>query len=185
MNIFKVVLCVELLFAPVTRSGADPWQFPAQSLMNKTVLDQAGAETLLYEDLIQRKTVAINFVFTRCTAICPLSGAIFRRVQQQLAGREVQLITISVDPTYDTVDQLQQFSQKFGAASNWRFVTGKQAVIVGILKTLGVYTADKNQHSNMVIVGDDTKSQWVRLYGLPQAQHIVAAIDRVSGAAQR
>ncbi|MBD9361747.1 SCO family protein [Methylomonas fluvii] len=154
-------------------------------MINKTVLDQGGAETLFYEHLIQDKTVAINFVFTRCTAICPISGAIFRQVQQQLAGRKVQLISISVDPAFDSVEQLQQFSQKFGAAANWRFVTGERAVIVEILKSLGVYTVDKNQHSNMVIVGDDATARWIRLYGLPQARQIVAAIDQVSSAARR
>lgn len=180
-----VILCGVLLFVPVVKLAAEPWLFPTQSLMNKAVLDQTGAETLFYEHLIRDKTVAINFVFTRCTAICPLSGAIFRQVQQQLAGRKVQLITISVDPAFDTAEQLQQFGQKFGAAANWRFVTGESAVIAGILKTLGVYTADKNQHSNMVIVGDDVTARWIRLYGLPQARQIVTAIDQVSGAAPR
>lgn len=163
-------------------AAAEPWLFPEQSLVNKTVLDQNGTQSLFYEHLIQDKTVAINFVFTRCTAICPLSSAIFHQVRQQLAGRQVELISISVDPAFDTVEQLHKFSQKFGSDPNWHFITGQRSVITDILKNLGEVAVDKNQHSNMVIVGNDASARWIRLYGLPQARQIVEAIDRVSRA---
>src|SRR5688572_23389374 len=35
------------------------------------VLDQHGNELHFYSDLIKGKTVAINFIFTNCTTICP------------------------------------------------------------------------------------------------------------------
>src|SRR6185295_15772450 len=49
------------------------------------VLDQNGKALNFYTDLVKGKVVAINFVFTTCTTICPPLTATFRRVQQQLA----------------------------------------------------------------------------------------------------
>ena len=48
-----------------------------------------------YTDLVKDRVVAVNFVFTSCTTICPPMGANFARLQKLLAGRQVQLISVS------------------------------------------------------------------------------------------
>src|SRR5262245_57835471 len=57
------------------------------------VYDQKGAQKSFYTDLVKGKTVAINFIFTTCTTICPPLTATFRKVQQDLSARglDVQL----------------------------------------------------------------------------------------------
>jgi len=72
-----------------------------------TVQDQNGKSLNFYTDLVKGKVVAINFVFTTCTTICPPLTATFRRVQQQLAEQNMsaQLISISVDPAIDTPER--------------------------------------------------------------------------------
>ena len=76
--------------------------------------DQNGKRIRFYTDLVKGKTVAINFIFTTCTAICPPLTATFRRVQQDLAERapQVGLISVSVDPTVDTPERLHDFAAK-------------------------------------------------------------------------
>jgi protein SCO1 len=148
---------------------------------DQIVLDQNGKEVNFYADLIKHKTFAINFIFTACTSSCPLSTAVFRQVQKKLGNKKVQLITISVDPVNDTPQRLLGFSKKFNAKPNWAFVTGEKTVISGLLKSLGVYTADKNEHSNMVIVGNDATHTWTRLYGFPQADEIITALKNITG----
>lgn len=145
------------------------------------VLNQNGKKLNFYRDLIKGKTVAINFIFTACTSSCPLSTAIFRKVQKMLGKQKVQIITISVDPINDTPERLLEFSKKFNATPEWTFVTGEKAVISSLLKNLGAYTGDKNDHSNIVIVGNDTNHQWTRLYGFPQADEIISALNNVTG----
>lgn len=148
------------------------------------VLDQNGKYLFFYADLIKNKTVAINFIFTTCTSSCPLSTAVFRQVQKRLVKQKVQLITISVDPVNDTPGRLLEFSKKFKADSGWVFVTGEQAAISSILRSLGAYTGDNNDHSNMVIVGNDAKHAWTRLYGFPQADEIISALKNIAGASE-
>src|ERR1044072_2362088 len=54
---------------------------------NTTVYDQTGRRLNFYADLVKGKTVAINFIFTTCTTICPPLAATFRKVQQQMGER--------------------------------------------------------------------------------------------------
>ncbi len=88
------------------------------------VRDQTGRTLRFYTDLVKGKTVAIDFIFTTCTTTCPLLSANFRKVQEGLAGsvaRDVQLISISVDPLTDIPERLQAFAaeRNVSAASRW------------------------------------------------------------------
>src|SRR5262245_5348398 len=86
------------------------------------VLDQDGREIRFYSDLVKGKIVAINFIFTTCTTICPPLGATFAKLQRSIdpeLASEVRLISISVDPAVDTPDRLKAWSQRFGAQPGW------------------------------------------------------------------
>jgi protein SCO1/2 len=160
----------------VGNEGADS----NMTISDYRVEDQNHRTLNFYTDLVKNKTVAINFIFTRCTSSCPLSMAIFRQAQKQLGKRPVQFITISIDPGNDTPERLLEFSKKFDAAPNWHFITGEKQVIDRILKQFDVFTTNRNDHTNIVIVGNDAKSHWQRLYGFPQADEILAMLKKVA-----
>ena len=173
-----------MMLSPMLAIASDEWQLSEALLANMTVVDQTNTSHQFFEDLIKNKTVAINFIFSSCTSSCPLSTAIFRQVQKKLGRQKVQLITISVDPDSDTPERLLEFSKRFKAKPGWSFITGEKSTISGLLKNLGAYTADKNAHSNVVILGNEAKHQWTRLYGFPQADDIIAALKNITGAYQ-
>jgi cytochrome oxidase Cu insertion factor (SCO1/SenC/PrrC family) len=144
-----------------------------------TVLDQQGRSLNFYTDLVKGKTVIINFIFTTCTTICPPLTATFRKVQQELGehvGRDVNLISISVDPTVDVPERLKDFSAQFKAAPGWTFVTGSRPEIDRLLKALGAAVADKNDHTPMILVGNDAANYWTRTYGLAPASTLVKIV---------
>jgi len=145
--------------------------------------DQNGKQVRFYTDLVKGKTVAINFIFTTCTAMCPPLTATFRRVQQDLAERapQVGLISVSVDPTVDTPERLRDFAAKFKAAPGWTFVTGEQAEIDRLLKALEFAVADKNDHSPMILIGNDAAGYWTRAYGLSSPTSLAQTISEVAG----
>jgi protein SCO1/2 len=130
--------------APAADAGA-PIRIP-----DVTVQDQNGRSLSFYTDLVKGKTVAINFIFTTCTTTCPLLAANFRKVQLDLgerAGRDVHLISISVDPLTDIPERLQAFAAQHHAGPGWTFVTGAQPQIDQLLRGLGASVADKNSHT--------------------------------------
>jgi cytochrome oxidase Cu insertion factor (SCO1/SenC/PrrC family) len=152
----------------------------APQIADVPVLDHQGRRLNFYTDLVKGKTVAVNFIFTTCTTICPPLAATFRRVQQDLgerAGRDVHLISISVDPVTDTPERLNSFASKFKAGPGWTFVTGGKPEINALLKSLGAMAADKNDHSAMMLVGNDAAGTWTRTYGLASASSILKVIN--------
>jgi protein SCO1/2 len=156
---------------------------PSVKIPDTQVLDQFGKE-LNFSDLVKDKVVAINFVFTTCTAICPSLTATFRRVQQEAAkrGLEVQLISVSVDPTTDTPERLKDFAAKFKAEPGWTFVTGEKTRIDTVLQALGAAVSNKNDHTPMILIGNAASNYWTRAYGLTSPVQIV---DLLAEAAKR
>jgi protein SCO1/2 len=149
------------------------------------LLDQNGAKVHFYTDLVKGKTVAINFIFTTCTTICPPLGATFARVQKELGervGRDVQLISISVDPVTDTPERMKAWGAKFHATEGWTFVTGQKPQIDELLRALGAATASPSEHSPALLIGNDALGQWTRTYGLARPSVLVKLIgDAVEG----
>lgn len=155
--------------APATES------ISSMKIPDAEVYDQSGKQLNFYSDLVKDKVVAINFVFTTCTAICPSLAATFRRVQQEATARglQVQLISISVDPTTDTPERLNDFAAKFKAEPGWTFVTGEKSRIDSVLQALGAAVVNRNDHTPMILIGNEASNYWTRAYGLTSPTKIV------------
>src|SRR4029079_17140788 len=149
------------------------------------VLDQDGNALHFYRDLIKDKTVAINFIFTNCTTICPPLAATFARVQKEMGdkvGKDVHFISISVDPLTDTPERLKVWGAKFKAGPGWTFVTGDKQEIDKLLNALGASVSRREDHSPTVIVGNDLKGVWTRTYGLARTAQLMGLImDVIEG----
>lgn len=132
------------------------------------VRDQSGRTLHFYRDLVQGKTVAINFLFTGCSTVCPQIGATSAALARELAKKpdeRVHVISISFDPGADTPERLREWSAEFGAAPGWTLVTGKRRDIDTLLRALQVYTADKNLHSANFLLGNEASGEWRRVAG--------------------
>lgn len=147
------------------------------------VLDQEGHALNFYTDLIKDKTVAINFIFTNCTTICPPLAATFARLQKEMGdkiGKEVHLISISVDPVTDTPERLKAWGAKFKAGPGWTFVTGEKQEIDKLLNALGAAVSKREDHTPALIIGNDSKGVWTRTYGLAKIPQIIGVIQDVN-----
>ena len=146
------------------------------------VLDQDGNALHFYTDLIKDKTVAINFIFTNCTTICPPLAATFARLQKEMGdkvGKDVHLISISVDPLTDTPERLKAWGAKFKAGPGWTFVTGEKQEMDKLLVALGAAVSKREDHTPALIIGNDSKGVWTRTYGLAKINQIMGVIQNV------
>ena len=171
--------------SPTPSPTASPTlSFSSSKIPNTHILDQNGKQLNFYNDLIKGKTVAINFIFTTCTTVCPPLTATFRKVQQTAAerGLDVKLVSVSVDPVIDTPERLRAFAEKFNAGAGWTFVTGEKGEIDSLLQSLGVAVTNKNDHTPMILIGNDSLDYWTRAYGLSSPTKL---IDLISEAANR
>jgi cytochrome oxidase Cu insertion factor (SCO1/SenC/PrrC family) len=153
---------------PAPTPETDTYALSGSQIPDVRVYDQKGQALNFYSDLIKGKNVAINFIFTTCTNVCPVLTATFRRVQLELekSQTDVKLISVSVDPVVDTPERLREFANKFKAGPGWTFVTGEKANIDSLLQRLGGGSGNKNDHTSMILVGNDPANYWTRTYGL-------------------
>lgn len=85
--------------------------------------NQSG-KTVTREDLLGEPWV-VGFVFTRCAGPCPRVTGQMRKLQDQTKDEKLRLVTMTVDPDYDTPEVLTRYADAFKADTNrWSFLTG-------------------------------------------------------------
>jgi protein SCO1/2 len=179
--VLTLVFAVGLAPATAQQTQQTPEAKPLDGLNIPDVplVDQDGKPVRFYSDLVKGKVVAMNFIFTSCTTICPPMGANFAKLQKLLAGKDVHLISVSVDPATDTPQHLKAWAGKFGAAPGWTLVTGDRNEVNRLLKALGVFTAGVADHSPLVLLGNDVGHRWTRAYGLAPPVKLAELIEEI------
>lgn len=131
------------------------------------LLDQNGNSIRFYSDLVKGKVVFISFIYTTCTTVCPPVGRTFANIQRQLGerlGKEVLLISISIDPKTDTPERLRAWGAQFKAQPGWTFVTGEITEVDQLVRAFSNAPLDKEFHSPLIVIGNDVTGEWIRLY---------------------
>jgi len=124
----------------IIAAAATSWMFSRQNNFSVSELpsyNQIGDFTLVNQNgkavsaqTLLGKTWIADFIFTRCGGPCPRMTNQFKKIQDSLQNKSVNLVSFSVDPAYDTPEQLKAYGDKFGADySNWDFLTGDQEQI--------------------------------------------------------
>lgn len=165
-------------------SAARPGAVTVRGL-DVALVDQHGRERNVQRDVVGQRIVVVDFVYTSCTTVCPLASAMFADLQRRLGpalGKDVELVTITVDPVRDTPQVLKAYAAKFEAREGWTWLTGKSVAVNEVLKGLGAFSADFTQHPLMVLVGDGASGQWTRFAGTPEPQRLADHVARLQAA---
>jgi len=138
---------------------------------NLTLLDQAGQSVDLTELLAGSQPVALNFIFTTCTTICPVMAATFSKLQRELGDDvgDLQFVSISIDPEFDRPEVLATYAGRFRAEERWSFLTGTQEQITSVLQSFNALTGSKVNHRPLTFFKMPEDEAWVRIEGLPRA----------------
>ncbi len=164
--------------AAIPRADARPLDLP-----DTVLVDEEGRKVRFRSDVVHDRVVAIQLIFTTCGTICPPLGANFGKLRKLLgdrAGRDVELISLSVDPAADTPERLKAWATQFGYGPGWTLLTGPEEDVRAVRKALKVDSGDKSSHSPLVLVGNPATGTWTRAYGLASPASLVAAIDEVA-----
>lgn len=159
-----------------------PCRADTPAIPDVEVQDQDGHTLHFYRDLLQGHVVAVNFIFTTCSTICPQLGASSAALARELAGApddRLRVVSISFDPAADTPDRLKEWSANFGAAPVWTLVTGGRRDIDELLRAFQVYTADKTLHSSNFLVGDPDRGTWRRVSGMASPKTLAQAMHEL------
>lgn len=134
-----------------------------------------GDSTQLLAVLNQDSPVILNFIFTTCTTVCPVLTATFAQAQKGLmtAKTKPRMISISIDPEYDTPERLRKYAKKFKAGPQWQFFTGESKIINNILQAFRAYRGSKLNHEPVTFLRISSNDPWVRLDGFTSAGELV------------
>ena len=159
-----------------TRSAAEKY------FSDVELLDQDGKKVRFYSDVLKNKIVAINTFFTTCTNICPPMNRNFEKLQDALGdrlGKDVFLVSITVDPETDTPTRLKEYGNRFHARPGWMFLTGKKENVDWALYKLGQYVETKDAHTSIFIIGNEPKGLWKKAFGLAPADQLIKILEDV------
>ncbi|AKU10078.1 uncharacterized protein SCO1/SenC/PrrC [Azoarcus sp. CIB] len=149
------------------------------------LLDQNSRERSLKSDVIGDRIVVMDFVYTSCTTVCPVVSAIMGEVQQKLGGRvgrEVALVSLTVDPVRDTPARLRDYARSRGAGAGWSWLTGSTTAVNDTLKGMGTWTPNFEDHPVVMMVGDGRSGKWTRFYGFADPAMLVAQVESLIAA---
>jgi len=111
---------------------------------------------------LRGKVVALNFIFTTCSDVCPIFTANLAQLQRHFNSRyagEVFFVSITTDPEVDSPKVLKGYAQRYNADfTNWAFLTGSEAQLNQVWQSFGIRVIRKArglvQHTSLTTVID-------------------------------
>ena len=153
----------KLLRSDTINRGQQPFRNVGEYLPPFALFNQVGQ--LVTPESLKGKTLVLNFIFTRCAVPEKCPAATIRMVELQKAAREknimdLQLVTISFDPAFDSPGILQLYGDSYGVDfSNFWFLTGNDQMIADLQKQFAIQTKQENgtiRHTMATVLIDKT-----------------------------
>lgn len=120
--------------APET-AALDAARYASMVIPTFEMTDQHGA--VHTREIFKDRYTILAFSFTNCPAACPVMHSHLLRLQEELHGTPVRIVTISVDPAHDTPAAMKAYLEKITAdQSRWTFLTGSTETVAGIVKSM-------------------------------------------------
>ena len=154
------------------------YQVPAVHLVR-----QDGQVVSLPEEMDDGRPVVLNFIFTTCTAICPVTSQVFAEAQKLLApqARRLHMMSISIDPENDTPARLREYAHRFSAGPQWNHYTGTTAASIEMQRAFNTYRGDKMNHQPVTFLRKARDAQWVRMEGFVAPSDLAAEVRTLLG----
>jgi len=161
-------------------------ELASYDLPDVTLRDQTGTARNLAEVLDHEGPVLLNFVFTSCATICPIMSAVFGQTQEEIAALApgYRMVSISIDPEYDTPDRLAEYAKLHEARPEWVFLTGRFDDVFAIVTAFdAVFRANnKMYHKPLTFLRERGADEWTRLEGLLSAEELSQEFAVLEGA---
>jgi protein SCO1 len=148
-----------------------------------TLVDMNGNKTSLRSEIDSGRPVVVNFIFTSCTAVCPVMSVTFSQVQRTL-GNEAErplMVSISIDPEYDTPARLKEYAARHDAGPDWHMLTGSKESILTVARAFDAWRGDKMNHTPSTYLRAGANKQWLRLDGFASPAEIVREYRSLAG----
>ncbi len=147
------------------------------------LIDQDGRP--VKNDDLTGKAVLINFIYAHCDESCPVMVHKFMDIAAELKGhmgKDLILLSITMDPERDTPDMLKGYAEKIRAdESYWRFLTGEKDKVENTIKAFNFFFM-KNEdgtfaHDNKIMMLDKD-GRWKYIFNVLSVP-VDIAVERI------
>jgi protein SCO1/2 len=118
---------------------------PGDPVTDAALVDQQGKPRRISS--FRGHRVAITFIYTRCPLpeFCPMMDRHFAAVQKMIKEaqdlRDVRLVTVTLDPEFDTPAVLSRHAERLQAdPAVWTFLTGEPTTAAAFARQFGIFT---------------------------------------------
>jgi protein SCO1/2 len=135
----------------------------------------AQGQTIRFHTLLKGRVTALQLFFTGCSTTCPIQGVVFRQVQSLLGShprKDVQLLSLSVDPLSDTSLRMRAWLARFGAQPGWLAAAPELSDIDAVQALFADGANRLDNHSTQVQIIDRQGQLIWRTYELPSPETI-------------
>lgn len=149
---------------------------------NTEITDQNGKKLKFYKDVLKDKVVVINAFNATSHEVSSVISKTLQKFQEAFPdnlGKELFIISITVDAENDTSGKLKEYAKTFDAKPGRLFLTGTRQNVDIILRKLGLYVENKESHSAVLIVGNEKTGLWKKANGLASAEDLTKTIKSV------
>ncbi|MBU0942863.1 MAG: SCO family protein [Proteobacteria bacterium] len=139
-----------------------------------TLINQDGERVPLVKYLDTEQPVILEFIFATCTTICPILSIGYTNLQDQLGAEaaNLRLVSISIDPEYDTPEVMKAYLQRYNAQPGWDFLTGSIGDINVAMRAFDAFVPDKMGHRPLIFLRSPKEKTWVRIDGLMSGKEL-------------
>jgi len=127
--------------------------------------DQNGQTVSMSQ--LKGKVVALTFLYTHCPDVCPLIASQLAAADQRLGAdsKNVEIVSISVDPAGDTLPAVKKFTEDHNLAGqpNWHYLIGSPGQLKPVWDAYHVGSSASSEgatqgvdHSALVYLTDTT-----------------------------
>jgi protein SCO1/2 len=145
------------------------------ALPDVALVREDGTAVRFPADIDDGRPVVLNFIYTTCTAICPMLSQTFAAFQRKLGPdvAAVHMVSISIDPEQDRPAQLAEYAKRYGAGPQWTHYTGTLEASLEVQKAFQAYYGDKMNHRPVAFLRRAPGQPWVRLEGFATPDDLV------------
>ncbi|MEJ8856023.1 SCO family protein [Variovorax robiniae] len=138
--------------------------------------------TARLRDLLTGKATALQLMFTGCSSICPIQGALFAQVQAALprSDSSLQLLSASIDPLGDDPKALTAWLARFQAGSRWRAFSPAPALLDTWLDFLAGRAVGPDKHTGQVYFFDRQARLVLRTVDFPQPAEVARLLAQLA-----
>jgi protein SCO1/2 len=159
---------------------------PPLRLTEASLVDQT-CKTRTLAELLSDRVTAVQTIYTGCSSICPLQGALFGAVQDWLlqahAHYPIRLLSIGIDPYADEPSALREWLARFHARPLWNAATPVPNAVERVRAELAGRSSlprSITDHSTQVYYFDESARLRWRSADLPRVEEVCNVLSSLA-----